>query len=144
MTTPLLSSDPDTNDNARAVPATEKQAPTNKSKSAAKRARTKKPRLAAISATAAHAIEPHRVVEARRTQALATGRKSTTPYGAMLVGAGIGAAVTLSVVAIGISSGRRSALGAAVTRSITYAIAHSTARGSLVNWVARAVHSALA
>jgi hypothetical protein len=141
MTTSALSSDPHTNDNTRAVPATEKQPSTKKSKSLATRPRPKTPRIAAIPAKPARAIEPHRGVEARRIQALAEGQKSTTQYGAVLVGAGIGAAVTLSVVAIGIGSGRRSALGAAVTKSISYAIAHGTARGSLVNWVARALHN---
>ena len=65
-------------------------------------------------------------------------------FGTLFVGAGIGAAVALSVVILGTRAGRPSALGAAIMKSATYAIARTSSPGSLVNLLARAVGSALA
>ena len=134
MTTAALSSsEPDTNQQTRAVPAIEKRSSRPSAKPRAKRPRDKKPSRA----------EQRREVEGLRALARTAPPNHPAQFGTLLLGAGIGAAITLSVVVIGGKGGRHSALGAAITKSAAYAIAHSSSRGSLVNLLARAVSSAL-
>ena len=138
MTTAAVSSsEPDTNKQPLPVPATEKRLsrPTPQPRATrAKRPRDKKPSVA----------EQRREVEATRALARTTPAKPPLQLGTLLIGAGIGAALTLSVVVVGGRGGRHSALGAAITKSVTYAIARTSSPGSLVNLLARAVGSALA
>jgi hypothetical protein len=115
-----------------------------KPKARTRRPRTKKPAAAVSALETAPPVKPYRDVEALRELALTNPQKYRTQVGTLLVGAGIGAAVTLSIVALGTRRGGRSALGAAVTKSIVHAIAHTTPRGSPINLLARAVGNALA
>ena len=71
----------------------------------------------------------------------------------LLVGAGIGAALTLSLVALRskerpatftLFNGKKSTLASALVKTAVFAIARASARGSITNLVARAVGSSLA
>jgi hypothetical protein len=132
MTTAALSSsEPDTNEQ-RPVPAIEKRLSRPTPQPRAKRPRAKKA-----------SAEQRREVERSRARALTTP-KPPVQLGTLMIGAGIGSAITLSVVVLGSRGGRHSALGAAITKSVTYVIARTSSPGSLVNLLARAVGSALA
>jgi len=70
-----------------------------------------------------------------------------------LVGAGIGAALTLSLVALRsrerpatftLFSSKKSPLASALVKTAVFAIAQASARGSITNLVARAVGNSLA
>jgi hypothetical protein len=71
----------------------------------------------------------------------------------LLVGAGIGAALTLSIVALRakerppaftLFSSRKAELASALVKTAAYAIARASSRGSIANLLARAVSSSLA
>jgi hypothetical protein len=109
------------------------------------RARAKK---AASVARTAHesAASPRKRSRGSAHAALASSppQPAKTQFGTLLVGAGIGAAVTLSVVALGSKRGRGSTFALALAKSASYAIARTTERGSLLNLVAQVVGSAIA
>lgn len=70
--------------------------------------------------------------------------KREAQLGTLLVGAGLGAAVALSVVALGSRVAKSSAFRASVAKSVALAVAGTSARGSMINLMARVVGSALA
>ena len=129
---------PDLKGEPRSVPAVAAPVATNAPKARAKRQRPKKP-----AARAAGSVERLRDASALITVAASPEPRAKSQIGTLLVGAGIGAAVTLSVMAFGSKRGRGSALAMAVTKSVSYAIARTTENGSLINLVARAVGSAI-
>jgi hypothetical protein len=140
MTNAALSKgEPDTTGDSLPAPTATRQAAATEPKPRPKRSRSKK----------STTLEAATAVERRRTKALGAAipepqSPHKTQLGTLLVGAGLGAAVTLSVVALGTRRGKGSALGAALTKTVIYAIANTTPRGSLVNALARAVGNALA
>jgi hypothetical protein len=82
--------------------------------------------------------------------ALVRARKSASP---LLIGAGIGAAVALSVVAlrsrdkrptVALFASPNSTFFNAIVKTVAFAVAQSTAKGSLAGLVARAVGKAVA
>jgi hypothetical protein len=131
-------------------PASKRRVSAVVSKEQSKSERGRSPRAKKATGGGHRTRGPDASIERRREPARALAKISETPQPAktqvrtLLVGAGIGAAVTLSVVALGSKRGRGSAFALAVTKSISYAIARTTERGSLINLVAQAVGSAIA
>jgi hypothetical protein len=84
----------------------------------------------------------------RGSKAIASTNKrarsqARTQIGTLAIGAGIGAAVTLSVVVLRSKSAKTSALSVALIKTALYAVGRASAYGSITNVLARAVSSAL-
>jgi len=143
--TAVSAADPALANEPAPVPAISKREPSPLPAARAARARTKKPETARNKSAKKGATSvARRSVAPQAALASPSTSQAKTQFTTFLVGAGVGAAVTLSVVAFGSKRGRGSALAVAVTKSITYAIARTTANGSLLNLVARAVGGAIA
>lgn len=139
-TTAPSASEPETQSESRSVPASKRQGAAEPRAARGRRPRAKK---ATIVAHPQHA-QPHSDSNAVGGLVSSPPPREKTQFGTLLVGAGIGAAVTLSVVALGSKRGRGSVFALAITKSLSYAIARTTERGSLINIMAQAVGSAIA
>jgi hypothetical protein len=106
------------------------------------------PRPKASRSSPKHSDAQRDVSSTKSSQSRSEGQAST-----LLVGAGIGAALTLSIVALrakerpptfALFRGQKASLASALVKTAVYAIARASKRGSVTNLLARAVGSSLA
>jgi hypothetical protein len=125
------------------APRTESEASEHVHATVAKKAPSRAPRAKRARASAQpkpkSAIKRATPTQKSLAQAPASSQLST-----FAIGAGIGAVVTLSMLALRSKGSRNSNLGATLLKTAVYAVGRTSEPGSLTNVIARLVGSALA